>query len=1130
MLAKRISMHVLMFLVLLGSLYLQQFTEAATVAFLVNASEWIVGKSQQAVERELGKSLVGTASHATVLTPAPERSQRSVLIEELKPKDVVLLKTGNTVPTDGVLLKAQGFTVNEASVTGEALPVEKFKGEKLLSGTVVTAGVAEMECTSSAKESFQGKIQAAVQDARSSRSEMEDLVNRFAEIYTPVVVLLSLALALWSSDLTQGLTVLVSACPCAVMAAAPVVQSCAFVRLLSDLQVLVKDARALDCFAHVERLGTDKTGTLTKGSFELADVVVMPGQSERRDLLKLLAALESQDSHPLANSLVRSYVGCAATFAESSAKGVQVERFTRVESQGIWGIIDGQVIGAGSRRFLDSMAIDVPKEGEAKVKEWEQQGGVSTIVYMTVEDDVAMILRLEDELREDAKAAIATLQTLGVYVAMLTGDERKAAEAVGAALGISERRSKLTPGDKETLGTSPVGRQSVAWNSPNFPQAVKATCMLGDGLNDGPALAAADLGVAIASGLQLPCDAADVVIGSGGQMLQRFVQALHFAKKCKERERAILVKLTALTLAFTGVLAILEFTQFSLWPQRGFQVMLNSLRPLTWGFLQMEASTADRERQWHEDRLTRAQETDLRLLAEKPTEPGRRQGRVAGSKKELVDEVSRLNKEANDIQQDNNVYASLEKRYDSLVKTVRSLEGDLADHNLATDKQRTDTRPEEVHHMYTIMKSQNEQQRADVDQIFLEKRSHEEEIGRMEQEITAIARQAEERLNELHPDQRREYDDLREESKRLSADLAEARDDLDQVTGRLNALEGKLRSDPWRQRHRQLNQTRRDLETQVNQLREEVQQGSMSIPEQREILLSKVKNDNAEIVATEKSNSEQKLDNERLRAQIREVIADVEEKKEENSDQQKYEILFTKDQEMTAFIEGFAEAKAEEERKIQEKKESIERLQLIISKSVELPPDVTPESHLRDMEDELDFKKAQLQNSETTQSRLEAELAKREGELEKIESLDVKISLELSQVEEKMRQYEKEITERYDRIEEMKAQGAFEAQRLEGSKKGLEERSQALRQQVNFIRLRYDGKRQQLQDDETAAALEAQEQRIRQFGQTFYTLRSFILQKTSESDFRGEMAYCLEIAAQLNKMLQEGAVPRPPGV
>merc|ERR1719401_2219767 len=135
---------------------------------------------------------------------------------------------------------------------------------------------------------------------------------------------------------------------------------------------------------------------------------------------------------------------------------------------------------------------------------------------------------------------------------------------------------------------------------------------------------------------------------------------------------------------------------------------------------------------------------------------------------ELMDEITGLNKEINEVQQDNSNYNILEKRYDSLVKTVRALEGDLADHNLATDKQRTDTRPEEVHHMYTLMKSQNEQQRNDVDQIFLEKRSHEEEIGRMDTEISNIARAAEERLSELHPDQRREYENLKEESGRPS--------------------------------------------------------------------------------------------------------------------------------------------------------------------------------------------------------------------------------------------------------------------------------------------------------------------------------------------------------------------------
>ncbi|CAJ1341578.1 unnamed protein product [Effrenium voratum] len=1211
---KRLSMHVLMLVVLLGAMYLGQFTEAATVAFLVNAAEWIVGKSQVAVEEELEKSLVGTATHATLL--GQNRQGVSVKIEDLKPKDVVLLKAGSTVPCDGRVLRCEACQVNEAAVTGEALPVEKQLKSQLFS--------------------------------------------------------------------------------------------------------------ALDTFARISRLGVDKTGTLTKGAFELAQVVMMPGHENKQDLLRLLAALESQDSHPLANSLVRSYVGCAASFVSSAALP-KVERFTRVESAGVWGIVEGTVVGAGSRRFLESMAIDLPQEAEDILQEWEQSGSVFTTVFMTLEDEVVLVLRLEDEVREDAFGALRSLELLGVSVAMLTGDERRAAEAVSSALGIKESLAKLTPGEKERW----IHGDAEEGLAQPLLKAQAPTAMLGDGLNDAPALAAADVGVAIAQGLQLPCDAADVVIGSGGQMLQRFVQALHFARRCKDLIRqnlaiAVLVKFSALALAATGHLyltlgvlsdtgcllllsdlspGVMGMKTGSLGPKRQIydktfylvelrkrcqappaggaefdiccSAKLNSigrskvagiygawqllakaamsegtspyvflfyrcflgsvimiltcfipaLRPapdlpfdpvravaqslqldggkffllavligmntlggllavsrlpaivcaimqpsmpviaviiscssgvepwssgkvlcvlvsaagavivvshghdlpshlssmLGWFFLFVNVTTgaAYSVFQKHTGLLQKyspmfvagvsfllagcallpaaladvdtshsfrplsllalayvvvfgtAYNYSIGAWANKVTRPSfvtafhtlqpvatsllnyllfgvsLTAGQAFGGATiivgllanvmELTDEVKRLNQEINDIQQDNNVYASLEKRYDTLVKTVRSLEGDLADHNLATDKQRTDTRPEEVHHMYTLMKSQNEQQRADVDQIFLEKRSHEEEIGRMEQEIGAIARAAEERLNELHPDQRREYEDLREESKRLSTDLADARDELDQVSGRLNALESRLRSDPLRTRHRQLNQARKELETQLLSLRQEVQQGSMSIPEQREILLSKVKNDNQEIVATEKSNSEMKLEMERLRAQIREVQADVEEKKEESSDQQKYEILFTKDQEMTAFIEGFAEAKAEEEKKIKEKQESIERLQLIISKSLELPPDVTPESHLRDMEDELDFKKAQLQNSETTQSRLEAELAKREGELEKIESLDVKISLELSQVEEKMRQYEKEIAERYDKIDDMKAQGALESQKLEDSKKGLEE-------------------------------------------------------------------------------------------
>jgi len=486
----------------------------------------------------------------------------------------------------------------------------------------------------------------------------------------------------------------------------------------------------------------------------------------------------------------------------------------------------------------------------------------------------------------------------------------------------------------------------------------------------------------------------------------------------------------------------------------------------------------------------------------------------------LQEEITKMNKEINDVQQDTETYQSLEKRYETLVKTVRSLEGDLADHNLATDKLRTDTQPEEVNHMYLIMKQQNEQQRNDVDQIFLEKKSHEEEIQRMNSESMAITRAAEERLNELHPDQRHEYEDLREENNHLGRELGESREELEQVSSRLNALEGHLRSDVLRARAQTLQGVHKEANERLNELETEVRQCSMSVPEQREILLSKVKTDNAEIVATEKRNSELKMEKERLRSQIKDVISDAQERQSEGGDQQKYEILFAKDQEMSAFIASYDDHKAEEGQKMSEKQVNITRLLENISTALSLAH-VSPEGHLRDMEDELEFKSKQLQNSETTQNRLEGELAKRQGELEKIESLDVKITQELQQVEAKMLQYEQDIEQKYDRVGEMQGEGGLKQRQLEERKQFLEGRLSTLRQQVGFLRLRHESRRQQLADDEAASAIEQQEQKIRQFGQTLFTLRSFIKQKSSESDFMGEMGVCLQAALDINKILQD---------
>jgi len=369
----------------------------------------------------------------------------------------------------------------------------------------------------------------------------------------------------------------------------------------------------------------------------------------------------------------------------------------------------------------------------------------------------------------------------------------------------------------------------------------------------------------------------------------------------------------------------------------------------------------------------------------------------------------------------------------------------------------------------------------------------------------------------LHPDQRREYEGFKEENVSVAEELATRREELDTINSHLETLETRMHSDVLRTRMQQLIHVQKETQEQLQQASAEAAQCSLSVPEQREILLQKVKSDNAEIVATEKRNSDLKLEKERIRAQIQEVAADTQERQSDN-DQHKYEILFAKDKEMSQFIEEFDALRADEEHKIKDKQDSIVRLLENISRSA--TQNLTPEG-MRDMEDELDFKNKELQNSETTQNRLEGELTKRQGELDKIVNLDVKITDELHQVETRMKQYEEEIENKFDRVEDLRASLHAQVETLEARKSQLERAVPALTQQINALKLRCDSKKQQLADDEVAAGLDAQEKKINQFGQTLNALNTFIKQKSAESDVQLEKATCLETANILNKMLLE---------
>lgn len=606
-LAFRLSVHVLMFIVMVGALCIGDLCEASTVALVVGSSEWLVGRVNAAVEAALQRSIQRNVTHATRLSA--NGASEDVRVEELQRGDAVLLRSGEVVPVDGTVRRSDGLSVDEAAVTGEALPQSKAKGATVLSGTVVVAGAGEIICTAPSSESFQGRMQQAVEEARNSRSQAEELVDGLARLYTPVVCVGSAVLAAVTHDPSRGLAALAGACPCALVAAAPIVQACVLVRLLHDLQVLVKRAKAMESLSRLTCLGVDKTGTLTEGNFAVAATAVMPtaGKRGKEELLRLLAAVESRDPHPLASCLVKAHTGCAASFVANSGLSTlpTVSNFNRIESKGVWGVVDGIVVGAGSAKFLEAMDIDLPPEAEQTVKAWEDSGEAFTTVYMTVEEDVVMVLRLEDTVRTDAAASIKALKDMGVEVVMLTGDSRLPAASVAKRVGVSSFAAGLLPEHKEKwVRRCQAGQDGIeglfakpqddvesglttSLLTTEAPKEKKGRVvgMLGDGLNDSPALAAADVGIAVASGLQLTADAADVVIGSGGKTLARFAEAVEVTRRGRRLLvqnlcLAVAIKVAALVAASVGQLTLSEgvlVDALSL-----ILVLLNGTRSLQW--------------------------------------------------------------------------------------------------------------------------------------------------------------------------------------------------------------------------------------------------------------------------------------------------------------------------------------------------------------------------------------------------------------------------------------------------------------------------------------------------------------------------------------------------------------------
>ncbi len=420
---------------------------------------------------------------------------RSVPIADLRLGDLVLVRSGGRVPADGVITEGEA-ELDESMITGESKPVAKGAGARVVAGTVSTDSSVRIRVEAVGDDTALAGIQRLVADAQASHSRAQALADRFAALLfyvavaAGVITFVAWALAGNVDDaVVRTVTVLVIACPHALGLAIPLVISLS-TAVSAKAGILVKDRLALERMRSIDTVLFDKTGTLTKGAHVVTGVAASGGLDEE-GVLRLAGAVESDSEHPLARAIV--------TAARQRGDVPSARAFRALTGRGVEATIDSVPYAVGGPALLRERALTVPDDLQQPIDGWQRRG--AAVLHLVRDDQVIGALALEDEIRPEAREAVADLQQMGVEVAMITGDARQVADAVGRDLGIAEVFAEVLPEDKD---------QAVS----QLQHRGATVAMVGDGVNDAPALARADVGLAIGAGTDVAIESAGVVLAS----------------------------------------------------------------------------------------------------------------------------------------------------------------------------------------------------------------------------------------------------------------------------------------------------------------------------------------------------------------------------------------------------------------------------------------------------------------------------------------------------------------------------------------------------------------------------------------------------------------------------------------
>lgn len=421
-------------------------------------------------------------------------AEEKVPVEEVQPGDVLIVRAGESIPLDGVLSEGRGV-VDESALTGEPIPVEKQQGSSVIGGTINKSGYFKMQVTKTGADTTLAQIVNLVDEATSSKAPIAKIADKVSGVFVPVVITIAVLTTIgWlimgeslEFALSIGICVLVISCPCALGLATPTAIMVGTGKGASS-GILIKSAEALENAHSINTVVLDKTGTITKGKPVVTDIAVMGGRKPQ-EVLSIAYSLEKLSEHPLAEAVCNEA-------AKQGIKPSEVADFKQIPGRGLSGIINSTLYLAGNKRLLDDYGLG--DKAAAKLgEEFAEQG--KTPLFFASESELLGIIAVADVIKATSPQAVAQLQSMGIDVVMLTGDNAKTAQAIGRQAGISHVVSDVLPQDKEA-------------QIRKIQSEGKKVAMVGDGINDAPALARADVGIAIGAGTDIAIDSADIVL------------------------------------------------------------------------------------------------------------------------------------------------------------------------------------------------------------------------------------------------------------------------------------------------------------------------------------------------------------------------------------------------------------------------------------------------------------------------------------------------------------------------------------------------------------------------------------------------------------------------------------------